>query len=121
VDEVIIVSFAGLAGVKDVSDYLARGGTKEKLLERAKSAPKAALRIIDPTNWAADPLPKERKWIVPNYIPEETTTILVGDGGAGKSYLCHQLEVAMALARDWIGRRSPANPSSFHARTTRTR
>jgi len=46
---------------------------------------------------------KCRKWIVPNYIPDETVTMLSGDGGIGKSLIAKQLAVARALSREWIG------------------
>jgi hypothetical protein len=46
---------------------------------------------------------KRRKWIVPNYIPDETVTMLSGDGGIGKSLIAKQLAVARALSREWIG------------------
>jgi len=46
---------------------------------------------------------KRRKWIVPNYIPDETVTMLSGDGGIGKSFIAKQLAVARALSREWIG------------------
>ena len=44
-----------------------------------------------------------RKWIVPNYIPHKTVTLLSGDGGSGKTKLAIQLAVARALGLDWIG------------------
>jgi RecA-family ATPase len=46
---------------------------------------------------------RRRKWIVPNYIPDETVTMLTGDGGIGKSLIAKQLAVARALSREWIG------------------
>jgi hypothetical protein len=46
---------------------------------------------------------RRRKWIVPNYIPDGTVTMLSGDGGIGKSLIAKQLAVARALAREWIG------------------
>ena len=44
-----------------------------------------------------------RKWIVPNYIPDETVTMLSGDGGTGKTLLAIQAGVGRALGREWIG------------------
>jgi hypothetical protein len=46
---------------------------------------------------------RRRRWIVPNYIPDETVTLLSGDGGIGKSLIAKQLAVARALSREWIG------------------
>ena len=44
-----------------------------------------------------------REWIVSDYIPHKTVTLLFGDGGTGKSLLALQLASARALAREWIG------------------
>jgi len=45
----------------------------------------------------------ERRWIVPNYIPDGTPTMLSGDGGTGKSWITLQLAAARQLALDWLG------------------
>ena len=59
-------------------------------------------RAFNPANWEGEKAPP-RKWIVPNYIPDGTVTLLYADGGTGKSYLKLQLAVARATAREWIG------------------
>ena len=59
-------------------------------------------QIINPADWEGVPVPP-REWIVPNYIPHKTVTLLFGDGGTGKSLLALQLASARALAREWIG------------------
>jgi AAA domain len=41
-------------------------------------------RIINPANWEGLPIPP-REWIVPDYIPHKTVTLLGGDGATGKS------------------------------------
>jgi RecA-family ATPase len=46
-----------------------------------------------------------RRWIVPDYIPDRTVTMLAGDGGTGKSILALQLAVAVATGTEWIGLR----------------
>ena len=48
------------------------------------------------------PIP-ERRWLVPDWIPQGQCTMLSGDGGIGKSLLCQQLMTAAALGRDWLG------------------
>jgi AAA domain-containing protein len=55
-------------------------------------------RIINPAEWEGLPVPP-RKWIVPDYIPDATVTMLAGDGGTGKSLLAMQLAVGRAVAR----------------------
>src|SRR5882757_11554496 len=60
------------------------------------------LRIISPVQWRDQPVP-EREWIVRDWIPAKTVTLLSGDGAVGKSTLALQLGTARALGRDWIG------------------
>jgi RecA-family ATPase len=57
---------------------------------------------FNPVDWEGKKAPP-RKSIVPDYIPDETVTLLYADGGTGKSYLKLQLAVARALAKEWIG------------------
>jgi RecA-family ATPase len=59
-------------------------------------------RAFNPADWQGKRAPP-RKSIVPDYIPDETVTLLYADGGTGKSYLKLQLAVARALSREWIG------------------
>lgn len=48
------------------------------------------------------PIP-ERRWLVPDWIPQGQVTLLGGDGGVGKSLLAQQLMTSLALGRDWLG------------------
>jgi hypothetical protein len=64
--------------------------------------PRIVLRAFNPADWEGKKAPP-RKSIVPDYIPDETVTLLYADGGTGKSYLKLQLAVARALAKEWIG------------------
>ena len=48
------------------------------------------------------PIP-ERRWLVPDWIPQGQVTLLGGDGGVGKSLLVQQLMTSLALGRDWLG------------------
>lgn len=80
-----------------MSDYAARKSWEAG--QRAESNP---LRLIDPRGWHGKPVP-EREWIVRDWIPAKTITLLSGDGAVGKSTLALQLGTARALGRDWIG------------------
>lgn len=60
------------------------------------------LSTIDPIEWHDAPVP-ERRWIVPDLIPEGNVTMLGGDGGHGKTLLTLQLLVACALGKTWLG------------------
>jgi len=59
-------------------------------------------RIINPADWEGLPVPP-REWIVPEYVPHKTVTLLSGDGSTGKSLLALQLCAGRALASEWIG------------------
>lgn len=61
-----------------------------------------SLKIINPVLWRDQPVP-EREWIVRDWIPAKTVSLLSGDGAVGKSTLALQLGAARALDRDWIG------------------
>ena len=61
-----------------------------------------ALETIDPLIWDGAVVP-ERRWIVPEMIPEGYVTMISGDGGVGKSLLMLQLLVSAALGKPWLG------------------
>jgi hypothetical protein len=63
--------------------------------------PPLVLKAFSAANFKDREVP-ERRWIVPNYIPDGTPTLLSGDGGTGKSWIALQLAAARALARDWL-------------------
>ncbi|MGI8567876.1 MAG: AAA family ATPase [Methylocella sp.] len=69
---------------------------------KAEEASPLFARIINPANWEGVPVP-DREWIVQDYMPDKTVTLLSGDGGQGKSLLALQLAAGMALAKEWIG------------------
>jgi RecA-family ATPase len=45
-----------------------------------------------------------RRWLVRDWIPMGTVTMVSGDGGVGKSLVALQLAVATATGRAWLGR-----------------
>jgi RecA-family ATPase len=85
--------------------WKARFGEIERLVDGAGkfggATEPASLRIINPADWQDKEVPP-RDWIVPDWIPARTVTLLFGDGGAGKTTLALQLAAARAIARDWI-------------------
>jgi RecA-family ATPase len=44
-----------------------------------------------------------RKWVVSEWFPDATTTLLGGDGAVGKGILAGQLLWACATGREWLG------------------
>jgi RecA-family ATPase len=59
-------------------------------------------RIVEAPILARDPEP-QRNWIVEDVIPDETLTLLSGEGGIGKTTLAEQLATAMRINGDWLG------------------
>jgi RecA-family ATPase len=59
-------------------------------------------RIVEAPALAYDPEP-QRKWIVEDVIPDETLTLLSGEGGIGKTTLALQLAVALRTDGEWLG------------------
>ena len=68
--------------------------------ERTEHKAAAVLHVVDPTIFQGQPLP-ERRWIVPDWVPQDVVTGLYGVGGIGKSLLAQQLMTATALGKDW--------------------
>jgi len=63
-----------------------------------------------PVSFFADrPIPN-RDWVVPNLIPSKTVTLMMGDGGTGKSLLALQLAAAAVTGQDWIGNEVKQGP-----------
>lgn len=58
---------------------------------------------------------KPREWLIENFIPNNTVTLLGGDGGSGKSLLAMMLAVSTAAAQDvkWLGRLPVQGPSIY--------
>lgn len=107
-----IVAIPETGGVKDVSDWLARGGNKEKLLAIAEKAPtwepttkkkpESKLKAIT----AADLEDKEfppLKWAVPGLLTEGLT-ILAGRPKRGKSWLGLGLALSVASGGTALGK-----------------
>jgi hypothetical protein len=45
----------------------------------------------------------KRRWFVEPFVPADETTMLGGDGGAGKTTLGLQLSIAAVSGQDWLG------------------
>ena len=69
-------------------------------------------RIVQAPALAYDPEP-QRQWIVQDVIPDETLTLLTGEGGIGKTTLALQLAVAMRTDGDWLGMKVAQGPVLF--------
>ncbi|MBE0529602.1 MAG: AAA family ATPase [Rhodospirillales bacterium] len=58
--------------------------------------------VIDPVSLQGARVPV-MEWVVPQWVPLGTVTLLGGDGGVGKSLLAQQLVTACARGLPWLG------------------
>lgn len=58
--------------------------------------------VIDPVSLQGARVPV-MEWVVPQWVPQGTVTMLGGDGGVGKSLLVQQLVTACACGLPWLG------------------
>jgi len=106
---------------KDVSDWVAMGGTKDELLalvehvrrEIVKDPPPKPALILDDIAFDGVPVPAQ-KWTVHQRIPANQVCILSGHGSTGKSMIGLHLCVAHAAPRnDWLKSLVTPGPSLF--------
>ena len=69
-------------------------------------------RIVEAPTLAYDPEP-QRNWIVEDVIPDETLTLMTGEGGIGKTTLAEQLAIAMRTDGEWLGMKVTQGPVLF--------
>ena len=54
--------------------------------------------------------PPPREWLVPGIIPQNTVSLLYGDGGTGKSLVALQLAISTVLGRLWLNKMPTPGP-----------
>jgi RecA-family ATPase len=62
---------------------------------------KPLFTVADAMDFPDDP--PDREWLVPGIIPAHEITMVMGDGGTGKSLIALQLAFAAATGTEWIG------------------
>lgn len=102
VPDIHIVPFTDLKEHGDVSDFLAAGGTKEQLLERAQSAPKwepPKYRL----HWhgEVDPL-DTRPSLIELVLPETGTGLISGQWGTFKTFVAIDLAASVMAGKPFI-------------------
>jgi len=97
-ESVKVVELPELPEKGDVTDWLAQGGTKEKLTELIKQTPEweepketAELIHLLPTLSEIAALDLKVEYLLEGLIPQDSITILYGKGGRGKSTLMMQI------------------------------
>jgi DNA polymerase len=86
-DRVVIVHFSELPERGDVSDWIHAGGTKEQLLERARTANTAPPPPRYTLVCAADIVPRPMDWLWEGHILRGSQELLTGVPGGGKSQI----------------------------------
>jgi RecA-family ATPase len=99
----------------DVSDWLAAGGSADKLAKlttHASAAAEPKLPFIDMTNWDNEPIP-ERQWTIQGRVPRNQAGLFSGEGGAGKSIIELTKDVAHVTGKDWLGSLPEQGPALY--------
>jgi len=83
---------------KDVTDHLEAGHKLEDLVRIELDAPKRNYQPLDLFQ-SVPPV----KWVVENIVVGGEATLLIADGGSGKSYFALAMALAVAGGEDFIG------------------
>lgn len=106
-DEVRIIDFPELSVKGDVFDWIASGGTKEKLLKLANATPRLGHRGTTITAAPFDLVPPEkiprRRWLYRPHYVGSYISLTVAAGGAGKSSLAIVETLAMVTGKPLLG------------------
>jgi hypothetical protein len=107
-----VVELPGVPEKGDLSDWLDRGGTKEKLAELVNAAPewwpspgdkrKSDIRIGSPiVVKLADVTPEPITWLWPGRVASGKLTLLAGDPGLGKSLVSLDIAARVSTGNRW--------------------
>jgi RecA-family ATPase len=70
------------------------------------------LKWLDISNWDREPVP-ERKWAIRDRVPLNQAGLFSGEGGAGKSIIELQKDVAHVAGKDWLGSMPEPGPAVY--------
>jgi RecA-family ATPase len=86
-----------------------RNGGGRDHSEQPRASP---LKWLNMCNWDREPIP-ERKWAIRNRVPLKQAGLFSGEGGAGKSIIELQKNVAHVAGRDWLGSMPEPGPTFY--------
>jgi len=129
-ESVKVLELLGLPNKGDVSDWIAQGGTRDKLIESIKQAPEWMTSevsmclppIAEHSDIPLDPLTFlirgtelqllecKVEWAVDKLLPKESITLLHGKGGIGKTWLCLILADAISKGVLFMGQHTRTMP-----------
>lgn len=99
-----ILRLEGLPHKGDVSDWLAAGGTTEKLVEAARDLLKPACDLTPtPFRWVDPTAIAPRPWLYGRHLIRKQVSVTVAAGGVGKSSLAIAEAIAMTSGRNLLG------------------
>jgi hypothetical protein len=84
----------------------------------AHTAPSPLTEIVNPFFKSDSDLYKESiepKWLIEDYIEEQTTTLFFGDRGSWKSFIALDMALCIALGYRWCDRRTQHGPVIYIA------
>ncbi len=70
------------------------------------------LKWLDISNWDRKPVP-DREWAIQDRVPRKQAGLVSGEGGAGKSIVELQKDVAHVAAKDWLGSMPEPGPAFY--------
>jgi hypothetical protein len=108
--EVRIVNIPGLVAKEDVYDWIARGGTREKLDalgEAASAYARDSVRasISEKYVFLGDIPPTAPKELIKGLIPADGVAVTGGQSTAGKTFIQNYKAVCLATGKPYFGRR----------------
>jgi RecA-family ATPase len=103
-DDAKLVPPPGAEGVMSLTRPRQNKKPQSKPKAQATDADEPLLKLV-PITFVGDEIIPPREWIVPDWIPKGTLTLLQGNGGDGKTPLAQQLRSSCASALPWIGKR----------------
>src|SRR5262245_57967051 len=92
-----IVRFTDLPERGDLTDWIAKGYTRDALLARAQPAPKPTIESV----WASDIEPAAVEWIWPGRFAREKLGIVAGLPDEGKGLLFYYIISCLTRGRAW--------------------
>lgn len=103
-NSVVVVDLPGLDDGEDVSDWFARGGTKDDLLRLVSPArTNAGRRLLTLDDLESFP-PLE--FLVDGYVQERGLNLMFGPSGHGKTFVSLDIALSVATGQPWQGQQT---------------
>ena len=111
--EVRVLELPGIKEKGDLSDWIAAGGSRAKLVELAKTAPLAKdwQVVAEPPRLPILTLSEIAKlppvtWLIKDLIPKQSLAMIYGEPGGGKTFTALDIALSAAHGINWHGHES---------------